>query len=61
MGEHYVCVKQQTCVLKGCLLFALTVTIRVDSALATRTNTSASRQCWSIHKSRSGLTSIPGL
>ena len=38
-----------------------TVTMRVDSALATRTNTSASKQCLSIHKSRSGLTSIPGL
>ena len=38
-----------------------TVTISVDSALATRTNTSASKQCLSIHRSRSGLTSIPGL
>jgi len=44
-----------------CILFKLTVTMRVDSALATRTNTSASRQCLSIHRSRSGLTSIPGL
>ena len=43
------------------ILFKLTVTMRVDSALATRTNTSASRQCLSIQRSRSGLTSIPGL
>ena len=33
----------------------------VDSALATKTKTSASKQNWSIHVSRSGLMSIPGL
>lgn len=38
-----------------------TVCIRVDSAFATSTKTSASRQCSSIHSSRSGETSIPGL
>ena len=39
----------------------LTVCIKVDSAFATRTNTSASRQCLSIQLSRSGETSMPGL
>ena len=43
------------------LWYALTVCIRVDSALATKTNTSASLQCVSIHRSTSGLMSIPGL
>lgn len=38
-----------------------TVCIRVDSALATNTNTSASKQCLSIQSSKSGVTSIPGL
>ena len=38
-----------------------TASVSVDSALTTRTNTSASKQCLSIHRSRSGLTSIPGL
>ena len=38
-----------------------TINVSVDSALATRTNTSASKQCLSIHRSRSGLISIPGL
>ena len=38
-----------------------TATVSVDSALATRTNTSASKQCFSIHWLRSWLTSIPGL
>uniref|UniRef100_A0A6B0UB35 Uncharacterized protein n=1 Tax=Ixodes ricinus TaxID=34613 RepID=A0A6B0UB35_IXORI len=37
------------------------VTISVDSALATNTKTSASRQCLSIHRSRFGDTSMPGL
>lgn len=40
---------------------ALTVTISVDSALATNTKTSASRQCLSIQRSRFGDTSMPGL
>ena len=39
----------------------LTVCIRVDSALETRTNTSASTQNLSIHRSKLGVTSIPGL
>lgn len=39
----------------------LTVCIRVDSAFATRTKTSASKQCSSIQLSKSGDTSIPGL
>ncbi|TNN35551.1 hypothetical protein EYF80_054289 [Liparis tanakae] len=39
----------------------LTVCISVDSALATRTNTSASRQNLSIQLSSSVVTSIPGL
>ena len=39
----------------------LTVCINVDSALATKTKTSASKQNWSIHVSRSGLMSMPGL
>jgi hypothetical protein len=38
----------------------LTVNINVDSALATKTNTSASRQCLSIQESKLGDTSIPG-
>ena len=38
-----------------------TTSVSVDSALATRTNTSASKQCLSIHRSRSWFTSIPGL
>ena len=38
-----------------------TINVSVDSALATRTNTSASKQCLSIHRSRPGLISIPGL
>ena len=42
-------------------IVALTVTMSVDSALATSTNTSASRQYWSIHSSRLGVTSTPGL
>lgn len=33
----------------------------MDSALATNTNTSASKQCLSIQSSKSGVTSIPGL
>ena len=32
----------------------------VDSELPTRMKTSASKQCWSIHVSKSGDTSIPG-
>ena len=39
----------------------LTVCISVDSALATRTNTSASTQNLSIQLSMSGETSMPGL
>ena len=39
----------------------LTVCMRVDSALATNTKTSASRQNLSIHRSKSGDTSTPGL
>lgn len=35
--------------------------MRVDSAFATRTNTSASKQCLSIQSSRFGVTSTPGL
>lgn len=38
----------------------LTVTISVDSALATNTKTSASKQCLSIHSSKLGVTSTPG-
>lgn len=38
----------------------LTVTIKVLSALATSTNTSASKQCLSIQSSKSGETSMPG-
>ena len=40
---------------------SLTAVMRVDSALDTSTNTSASRQCLSIHSSMSGFMSIPGL
>lgn len=40
--------------------YLLTVTIKVDSALATKTNTSASKQCLSIHSSKLGVTSTPG-
>ena len=39
----------------------LTVCMSVDSALATKTKTSASKQNLSIHRSRSGDTSTPGL
>ena len=38
-----------------------TVCMSVDSELQTSTKTSASRQNRSIHESRSGETSIPGL
>jgi hypothetical protein len=37
-----------------------TVNINVDSEFATNTNTSASRQCRSIHESKLGDTSMPG-
>ena len=37
-----------------------TVNIKVDSEFATNTNTSASKQCLSIHESKLGETSIPG-
>ena len=47
----------KTAISKG----VLTVCINVDSALATSTNTSASKQCLSIQLSKSGETSIPGL
>ncbi|CAH0702054.1 unnamed protein product [Spodoptera exigua] len=52
----------------GCDIFVDTlwkkffsVTMSVDSALATSTKTSASRQYLSIHSSRLGVTSTPGL
>lgn len=55
---RYGC-KISSCATRRLLVY--TVCIRVDSAFATKTNTSASRQNLSIHVSRSGETSIPGL
>ncbi len=40
--------------------WTLTVTIKVDCAWATKTNTSASKQCLSIHSSKFGVISTPG-
>ena len=47
--------------LRGRSVHKLTVCMSVDSALATKTKTSASKQNLSIHRSRSGDTSTPGL
>lgn len=38
----------------------ITVIIKVDWAWATSTNTSASKQCFSIHSSKFGVMSTPG-